>query len=304
MDAEVLELSAAAPLAHALAADIARRRGIRALSIKGPVAEHHGLRAPRMSADADVLVEPARFAEFCDDLAGLGWRTRVGRDTPSLLPQHSATYIHPDWPCDIDVHWMFPGFFADAEVVFEALWRSRSTLTIASTRVSAPSRPGTAVVMALHAVRDLRAERHRSERLLVLTALTDSFTENERDEFIGIVRVGGAGWALKDLLAQAGLPGVDDDGDEARRLGWDIFRSNVDDASSVAWWRQIGAARWWEKPAWLWRAVWVPRRDVPRNDVDSLPSHREAWEYRVRRWARGWRATMRHLRGNGKGQTR
>jgi hypothetical protein len=257
-----------------------------------------------MSADADVLVDPARFVEFCDELAGRGWRTRVGRDTPSLLPQHSATYIHPDWPCDIDVHWMFPGFFADAEIAFEALWMSRSTVSIANARVFAPSRPGTAVVMALHAVRDLRAERHRSERVLVLKALTHSFTENERDEFTSIVREGGAGWALKEFLAQAGLPSVGDDGDEDGRRGWDIFRSNVDDASSVAWWRQVGEARWWQKPAWLWRAVWVSRRDVPRNDADSLPSHREAWRYRLHRWGRGWRATMRHLHGNGKERAR
>lgn len=287
------ELRDATPLAHALAASIARDRNIRLLSIKGPVAEHHLLRGPRTSADADVLVEPEHFSEFCEELERRGWHTRTGRETPSLLPQHSITYIHPEWPCDFDVHWMFPGFFADPLVVFDVLWATRVDVAVAHIPVTAPSKAGSAVVMALHAARDPRMERHAEEHRLVMSALCSTFTESERREFVEITRAGSAGWALRDLFADAGLEPVDDDVDDRSRQLWDSFVGNVDDASSLAWWSEVRAARWWQKPSWIVRAVWVSRRDVPRNDPGTLPSHREFWAYQLRRWVRGWRASMR-----------
>ncbi|GAA4485893.1 hypothetical protein GCM10023171_20930 [Microbacterium panaciterrae] len=296
MSTATFSLADATVLAHAQMSRIARDRGIRALSVKGPIAEVYALRPPRTSADADVLIDPARHVEFCAVLEGLGWHTRIGRETPSLIPQHSTTYIHPAWPCDIDVHWMFPGFFADAAVAFEALWASRRVVTIAHAPVDAPSKAGTAVVMALHAARDLRSPRHKEEKELVSAALAGSFTADERQEFADIARVGGGTWVLRDLLVEAGLGPVDVDiDDESRRL-WELFSNRVEDASSVAWWRQIRAARWWQKPRWLLRAVWVVRQDVPRNDPAVLPSWGETTAYQWQRWVRGMGATLRYVR--------
>ncbi|MFD6700699.1 MULTISPECIES: nucleotidyltransferase family protein [unclassified Microbacterium] len=296
MESGHLDLSAGTLLAHALAAAIARKSGIKALSLKGPVAEHYALRPPRVSADADILIEPARFAEFCEGLERHGWHTRVGRATPALLPQHSVTYIHTDWPCDIDVHWMFPGFFADAADAFDALWASRQPVIVAHTPVQAPSKAGAAVIMALHAERDRRSPKHVEEHELVMKALIETFTATERDEFVGIARAGKAIWALRDYFYDADLGAVAIDADLEQQRLWELFSNQVDDASSIAWWQRVRTASWAHKPRWILRAIWVSRLDIPRNEAEEVPSRSEMWKYQVRRWRRGLEATMRYVR--------
>ncbi|MGO4680959.1 nucleotidyltransferase family protein [Microbacterium sp. 2MCAF23] len=295
MGSGTFELDAATQLAHALAATIARGLGVRALSLKGPIAAHYALRPPRASADADVLIEPQRFAEFCAALESRGWHTRVGRATPALLPQHSMTYIHSDWPCDIDVHWMFPGFFADAEDVFDVLWSSRLEVSLAHSPVQAPSKAGATVIMALHAERDRRSPKHAEEHELVLTALNETFTGTERDEFVEIARAGRAVWTLRDYFDTADLSPVVVDADVEQQRQWELFSSCVDDASSVAWWRHVRAASWAQKPGWILRAIWVSRKDMPRNDPEEVPSRRDMWKYQAHRWRRGAGATLRYF---------
>ncbi len=299
MSAGSFELDAATHLAHALGAALARELGTRALSLKGPIAEHYELRPPRVSADADLLIEPERFVEFCDALESRGWHTRVGRATPALLPQHSITYIHTDWPCDIDVHWMFPGFFSDAGEAFDALWESRQQVMIAHAPVEAPSKAGAAVIMALHAERDRRSPKHVEERELVLNALNETFSASERDEFVEIAHAGKAVWTLRDYFDEADLGPVAVDADPEQQRRWELFSNQVDDASSIAWWQRVRAASWVEKPGWILRAIWVSRRDMPRNDAEELPSRREMWTYQVHRWRRGLEATLRYVRRGG-----
>lgn len=289
------ELDAATQLAHAMAAAIARGLGVRALSLKGPIASHYSLRPPRASADADILIEPERFAEYCSALESRGWHTRVGRETPALMPQHSMTYIHPEWPCDIDVHWMFPGFFADAAEAFDALWSSREQVSVAHCPVQAPSKAGSAVIMALHAERDRRSPKHVEERDLVSTALRERFTAAERDEFVTIAYAGRAAWTLRDYFLTADLGAVVVDADAEQQRRWALFSNRVDDASSVAWWQRVRTAPWPQRPRWMLRAIWVSRQDMPRNDPDVLPSRREMWSYQVHRWRRGSEATMRYF---------
>ncbi|HTN56253.1 MAG TPA: hypothetical protein VLZ82_08705, partial [Microbacterium sp.] len=66
-------LTEANELAHALLARIGQDHGIRTLSIKGVVADRYQLRRPRVAADADVIVDPARFDEFCRALSQHRW---------------------------------------------------------------------------------------------------------------------------------------------------------------------------------------------------------------------------------------
>jgi hypothetical protein len=206
-----------------------------------------------------------------------------------------VTYIHEDWPCDIDVHRMFPGFFADAAVAFDALWASHCRLTVAHEPVIAPSKAGAAVVMALHAARDQRSQRHLREQELVEAALIHSFSRTEREEFASIARAGAAVWVLRRIFEAADLgPVVVDVSDEDKRR-WELFADRVDDASSVAWWQQIREASWLEKPQWIFRALWVTRQDMPRNEPGELPSFGDLWRYRFHRWGRGVEAMLRYL---------
>ncbi|TFB17206.1 hypothetical protein E3V93_11520 [Microbacterium sp. 3H14] len=291
-----LRAAEATALAHAMTAHIAREAGIRLLSIKGPVADHYGLRAPRVPADSDVWVEPSRFSEMCERLEARGWHLRVGRETPALLPQHSRTFIHDSWPCDIDLHWMFPGFFADASVAFDAVWETRSSIEVAHTAVAVPSLAGSAVIGMLHALRNTQDARHRQERDLLTTMLIERFSASDRAEFSRIARRGGAVWVLRDVITQAGLGEVVSDASENEKRRWTLFQAYVEDGSAVSWWVQLRGAPLSQRARLLARALWVPRADVPRNDPSVLPTRAEAWRYQRLRWARGGRALLRYFR--------
>ncbi|WP_181158129.1 nucleotidyltransferase family protein [Microbacterium sp. MYb64] len=286
------DLAEATTLAHSLVEWVATEREIRVLAIKGPVASHYGLRAPRVSADADVLVEPSRFDDLCVLLEGRGWHERVGRETPSLLTRHSRTFIHDAWPCDIDVHRLFPGFFADPGQAFEALWKGRSSLTVAHVAVSIPSRAGAAVISALHAQRNARSTRNVDELSSLRTVIVQEFDKAERDEFYGIATSGKAVWVLRDIIGELGLGAVFEDVPAEDQRRWDINRTHIEDGSTVGWWIQVHGAPWYRKPAIIFRAAWVPRRDIPRNSLSAIPSRAEAWSYQRARWRRGIRAML------------
>lgn len=285
----------ATQLAHALAAMLAAESGARVLTIKGPASDLHRLREPRVAADADVLVDPVAFISFCTQLEARGWRTRYGRETPSVLPPHSQTYIHPHWPCDIDVHSSFPGFFGEPAAAFEALWATRVQIMIAHTPIFAPSRAGSAVIAALHAQRSSQSARHRAEGSQILSVVGTEFREDEKSEFYRIARAGGAVWVLRDLIGSLRLGAVVADARPAEQRLWELNRSYNEDGSAVGWLLHWKAAKWSQRFSILARAVWVPRADIPRNDASVLPTRAEARHYRRARWRRGVAALRRYL---------
>lgn len=288
-------LTEANALAHALLASIGRRTGIRTLSIKGLVADHYELRAPRVAADADVMIDPARFDEFCGHLTGHGWHLRVEREVPSLIGPHSVTFIRDDWPNDIDAHVRFPGFFAADQEVFERLWQTRQTLQVAHAAITVPSRGASAVIAALHAVRYTRSVRHVGELEQVATVLTEAFSTEERDEFVDVARVGRAQWVLRELFELIGEP-YEVDADARQQQLWNTNRATIEDGAAVSWLSLLRAQPLHRKPGVLWRALWISRADIPRNDPSRLPTQREAWAHRMLRWKRGAAALGRYAR--------
>ena len=290
-------LNEANELAHALLGHVGRASGIRVLSIKGIVADRYGLREPRVAADADVMVDPARFDDFCDLMDEHGWHRRVEREVPSLLGMHSVTLIREDWPNDIDVHVRFPGFFAGDSVIFDRLWRTRDTMVAAHVDIDVPSRAGSAVIAALHAVRYSRSVRHADELERVSELLWNEFSEAEQSEFIDISRVGKAQWVLRELFEPRGMSYEIDANTNQQRL-WTMNRATIEDGAAVSWLVELRTAPLTRKPAVLLRALWISRADIPRNDPDRLPSTREAWKHRVLRWRRGTSALTSYLRGS------
>lgn len=151
----LLRIQDAVPLATALSQYVAHAAGIRSLVIKGPLAARHGLRTPgRASQDVDLLVEPARFDDLIAAFASYGWAPRPSPDFPLMLELHSRTLIHPAWNCDIDIHHYWPGFIGDATDAFEALWRRRERVAIAEVEVDTTGTADTALVLALHSLRE------------------------------------------------------------------------------------------------------------------------------------------------------
>lgn len=288
-------LGEANELAHALMARIGLEHGIRTLSIKGVVADRHRLRPPRVAADADVMLDPARFEEFCALLEEHSWHLRVEREVPSLIGPHSVTYIRDDWPNDIDAHVRFPGFFADDQTVFDRLWETREQMDVAHVTVTVPSRAASAVIAALHAVRYTKSVRHIGELEQVAALLTDEFTSAEKAEFIDVARVGRAQWVLRELFELIDCPYViDADADQQSR--WNTNRATIEDGAAVSWLSLLKATPPHRKPAVLFHALWIARDDIPRNDPDRRPTVGEAWSHRVLRWRRGTAALLQYTR--------
>lgn len=290
-------LEAGNRLAHALAARVAQESGIRVLSIKGQPATDLGLRPPRPSADADVLVEPGRFAEYCRLLEERGWHPRVRNSFPRLIELHSLTVIHDGWPCDIDLHSSFPGFFASAEEVFETLWRARRVHHIAHQEIIIPSLAGMAAIVALHAERTPYAERSVQDRMAVVRALNEEFSCSDRSEFQSILKCGRAQWVLRNVTAAAGLSAMRNDASPVEMDSWEQNQKPLLTKSATAWWRHLRSAPPLNRAQIIVTTIWVPRRDIPRNNVNQLPSRREAWQYQIGRWRRGLEALRQLLNG-------
>ncbi|WP_164232974.1 nucleotidyltransferase family protein [Microbacterium hydrocarbonoxydans] len=292
-----LTLEDSAILAHALTGWIASSAGVRALAIKGPVAEHYQLRDPWVSADADILVEPSRFQVFCRELEARGWRQRVARPTPSILESHSTTYIHPDWPCDIDVHNSFPGFFEDPSVVFDELWCKRGTMVVANVAITIPSRPASAAIGALHALRNLSVPRHQRELAFVTRAIVEAFTDGERSEFLELARRGRSLWVLTDIIEIIAPGGTRVDVTPEQMRVWVTNLKYGADGSAVGWLMAASVGSLRQRVATLAAAIWVPRDQIPRNDPAVVPTRRDAWAHQLIRWRRGARALGRYLAG-------
>ena len=106
-------------------------------------------------------------------LESCGWRRRGAPSSSAhqlvhaskYLFEHSVHYIHDEWPCDLDIHYNFPGFLAPDDVVFEELWARRATVEVAHWPVPCPDLLGQLLIVALPvplARRGLHAAHGRS----------------------------------------------------------------------------------------------------------------------------------------------
>lgn len=299
IDHSNFDQNTAATLAHSYCAAIATKMGARVLSIKGPVANQHRIRVAHYSADADVLIEPGRVDEFAHHLETLGWRKWVGRETPSLLPLHAHTYTHPEWPCAIDVHDRYPGFFAPPEEVFERLWSTRCQLLIGHYRVAALSLAASAIVAAMHAARHPSSARHRREMQQVERLWSIGLTPDDRAELLETARVGRALWVVRDIFTMDGASDLQNDltADEMRR--WNLYRELEQGASALGWFYAITRAPIRSRIRLVVAAIWVPRKETPRQDPLRIVSWTEALSYNYARWIRGITLMCRFAKRSG-----
>ena len=277
-------------LAHALVARLADQVGARVLFIKGPTAVALGARPPRPSSDVDVLVESGSGDRLAAAMAAAGWvnRLRPGSfvHTDDLAFDHSLHLIHPDWPCDVDVHFAFPGFLRPMNEVFELLWSRRTMVQIAGRQICSPDFVGQALVVGLHACRDPEAPSSRQDLAHLVTEVS---RRGQAQCLARLARDTGAAHPVAELLIALDVPMTPVEEPERERLE-DWRRHQRRDGLTDVWLSDLVAARWRDKPTVLRRALF-PSRDYLTGSSLIAPTPTQMAELWVHRIARG----VRHL---------
>jgi len=291
-----LALAEAVPLAHALVARAARDHDVRVLFIKGPVAAEQGLRPVRPSVDVDVLVDPMRRGLLAAVLDDLGWVDENPYLSPTVLPQHSLTHRHESWPCELDLHDRFPGFFADPQAVFETLWPRRTTVRVAGQDISAPDRVGHALVLALHSLRDPHEASRQVDLHDLEQRLDGDLTADDLRDLAVLARTLGAADTAAPFLRALGASPIGLGSTSAADLRAWRLRTEPSDTTAVSWVEELRhlPPRAW--PRYLWYAAWLSERELRMAEPD-LPDDRSALaRARWRRLRRGLNALPAALR--------
>jgi len=235
----------AVQLAGALVQARADELGVRSLILKGSAATIHGYRPVLDSSDVDVLLERSDARRVIAALSHAGWRTRRTAPAPRQFELHSETLYHPEWPCDIDVHWRYPGFFSAPEVVFDALWAESEFAVIAGRRARITGVVGTALVLAVHALRDPQRARSEADLASVGERLTD---DDLASRFLATAIVLRAQYPLRDLLERTGAQSVEDDLTSEERAAWDL-EVESSGSTTLHWYIAFTSAPWSRRPA-------------------------------------------------------
>jgi glycosyltransferase involved in cell wall biosynthesis len=282
-----LALAEAVPLAYTLVNRVATDVGVRLLFIKGPVAQQQGLRREHTSVDVDVMVDPSQRDSLAAALSKLGWVDENPHTSPRVLALHSWTYRHPRWPCELDVHDRFPGFFTDPQVVFESLWARRIEAPVAAQGVPAPDEAGHTLILALHALRDPHRAFHRAALDDLVSRAQTRFDSQGLEDLARLADALGAADTAGPFLSRLGAPpvGVGTTSDEDIR-SWHL-RTIAGDTTAVSWVEQLRRLPLRSRPAFLWYAAMLSEHELRLADP-TLPEGRSAvLRARVRRLRRG-----------------
>lgn len=266
----------------------AEERGIRALLLKGRTLGDDGLRDPRVSSDVDLIVEPARFDEYCRAVMDAGWEEFPSTFASAHFTLHSRTFRKQGWPDSLDVHSEYPGFLRSPDVVFDELWAGRRSADFAHRACAVPSREANALILGLHSLRGTHAQGRHADELGQLSAVV--FTDAERGELGRLAHATGAAEPMRALLEGWGVAVRIDPGltGTPRELEWRRKTAEAQGAAA-SWLALLRRSRRRDKPEVLWRAVWPSRADFAVNHPEVPDRLGPQLRGRVARWARGAR---------------
>lgn len=271
-------------LLYALTADVARRTGTRVLAIKGFALTTHGLRAPRVSADIDVLMHPDDVDAFVAGMEGAGWRRTPETTTPKLLEFHSVDLLNDHWPMGIDAHTYYPGFLAPPAEVFEELWRRRHPIEQAGREVLATGLTGSAAIAALHHLRAPWQPQNAAALDALVERATPLFAGPAGEDLLDCARATGAALTLAPFLERLGLtPPEPTHPAEAERI--DHWRTATTSDPRMAYLHRFRSLRPRQWPAFLWHALMLNDDELRAFHGDQTTTT-PLWKLRVQRWRR------------------
>lgn len=285
---ETLSIDEAVGLGYVLSARVAHDCDVRLLAIKGPILAAQGLRDPQSSVDVDVLVDPRHFERMHDALEAVGWKDEGFYDTPGIVPLHSVTHRHANWPVEIDVHRWFPGLLGDPQVVFDLLWERSTTVNLAHVTLRVPDPVAHTAIAALHHLRDASIAAS-GDKLPSLAARVSQWPAGERDELSDVAARTGSAETLAPFLTQVGAPAVRSTTDLVVSL--EAWRTRSDATTTVVLPWLVGLRRvpWRSRPRFVWRAIWLTD-DHFRSWSDVPMDRRAVMRARVARIRRAMRA--------------
>jgi hypothetical protein len=296
-----LRLSEAVPLAHALVAHLAELENVRILFVKGPTAVALGARPPRPSTDVDVLCEPHGMERLGAALERCGWRRRIPESLTSRFQhasrymfEHSVHYIHDEWPCDLDVHYNFPGFLAPDDVVFEELWTRRTAVDIANRPVPCADLLGQVAIVALHSLRDPQFSHTSPDLDFVADSLRQHGSEAV-EAFARLAAATGSADTLRPLLERVDPPPMTSHVDPELLRRWRVRTQNAG-AYTTTWLIELRHRPWREKPGLVRRALFLPADELFSAHVGLPRTRRNTARLHLRRWLRAVRHLPRGIR--------
>ncbi|WP_369292707.1 nucleotidyltransferase family protein [Nocardioides oceani] len=275
------------PLVYVLASRLLAGAGIPALPIKGPVSDAYALRQRHSSVDVDVLIAPSDVDAACRIFRSVGFEFATIHEGTRILPEHSVVLEHGQWPCQIDLHWLFPGIFADSQAAFEALYQRTAEVAIAGVGVKAPDFVASLLITALHYLRDAPK---RVEELRHLEERVASLSQADRRDFATLAVSVGATYAVQPLLPSCSLGG---DVSKRQRRSWDLRVAYADSPLAPLVAVLAGLDR---RPSAFWRMFWPSNRALAATHPE-LRSARTRLRHRLRRLRRGLSNLIGSARG-------
>lgn len=284
----------AAPLVHVLCERVAQASGSRVLAIKGPVVAMQGLRAPRVSADVDVLVHPDDLDRFVAAMTAAGWHGAVETTAPRLVRAHSVNLLHDHWPVGIDVHHHFPGFLAADGDVFDALWERRARIELAGVPVSTADPVSQVAIVGLHLLREDAAGEGARVADLVERA-GQVLSPSDLDELLDLAVRTDSVVPLRPVLVRLGLErAATIDATHPAELATWFDRAGA--RPGTVWGRQLSQTAWWRWPQVLWHSVRLTDAEIATYHGGGA-TRRELARARRRRLRKGLGLVPGILRG-------
>lgn len=274
-------------LTHAVLQYIADSEGARVLHVKGPaldeslLQERDGVRLPRMSTDADVLVEPRHARRLMQRLQREGWRRVASFETGSPFG-HAATVWH-DKLGYADVHRHFPGMEIPAAKAFDKLWHGRHAIELGRRLCWVPGVEHQRLILLLHAARS-SGPHHRD-----IGPAWRSADDTTRAR----MRVLAAEFHAELPLAAA-IGELDQFKNDRRHQLWEQFSSSTPHSRSSEWWARIKAARTPGDAVRLAARSLLVNTDHMAMELGRRPTRKEVWDAWTSRFRRAVDENVHH----------
>lgn len=266
-------------LTHGALQFIAAQEGARVLHVKGPALHEEllqtvdGVRVPRGSTDADIIVEPRLARRVFRRLQDQGWRRVATFDTGSPFG-HAATVWH-DQLGYADVHRYFPGIGLKPQRAFDLLWADRTAITLGHQLCWVPSLDHQRLILLLHAARSSGAKRGD------VRVAWEEISDDQRSVVREVARRFDA-----ELPLAAAIGELDQWRGDRRHELWEQFSTAAVHGRSAEWRARIKAARSPLDAAKLAARSMLVNTDHMAMDLGRRPTRREVWDAWVGRFRR------------------